>query len=215
MDAPSGAFLATPVIPMTPLAVRAAEQIDFAMTTLSKVEKVEIRQRIERNGRGSYVVDVFLWPDVRQSLRQRQNNRKDAIFQRGEPPRTSDYQVDHGYNEFTHLRQLIGFFASQHDDECRSSFTSRASSCDRCGYCARLTAYLKSDWWLPGSGLRLTTTKSVKMRTLTTFINRLLELTASSEALASASSSCRACVHVPLLLEGFLRRPRGDSLGII
>lgn len=200
---------------MTPLAERAAEQIDFAMAALSRVDKVEIHQRIERHGRGSYVVDVFLRPDARQQVRMPRISSKDRVFQRGEPPRVSDYQVDHGYSEFTRLRQLVGFFVSQHEGTSRSSFSRRSSGCDCCGYCARLMDYLKGDWWLPGAGMRLTTTKSVKMRTLTTFINRLLALTVSSEALESASSSCRACVHLPLMLEEFLRRPCTDSLGII
>jgi hypothetical protein len=215
MDDPYPLLTVMPEVPMMPLAERAAEQIDFAMATLSRVDKVEIHQRLERHGRGSYVVDVFLRPDTRQQDRMARANSKDRVFQRGEPPQVSDYQVDHGYSEFTRLRQLVGFFASLHGDTRRSSFTRRSSGFDRCGYCTRLTVYLKGDWWLPGTGMRLTTTKSVKMRTLTTFINRLLALTVSSEALESASSSCRACVHVPLVLEEFLRRSRGDSLGII
>lgn len=192
--------MATSPAAKPPTGTCAAYAVAGAFAALSRVEKVDISQRIECDGRGSYVMEVFLRPDAHALRRQRAARN---IFQRAEPPRVSDYQVDHGYAEFTKLRDSIGVLVRHQRVR------------DQCAYCAGLSAYLRGEWWLPSVGLRLTTTKRVKMRVLATFANRLLEAAVSSEALATASPSCRACVHVPLLIEQFLRRPRESSLGII
>lgn len=203
----SSVVVVVPWTEMTPLAVRAAEQIEFATSTLARIEKIEVHQRIKRQGHNSYVLDVFLHRDERHS-----QPAKNAIFQRAPSPRVSDYQVDHGYREFAYIRRLFRFLTGYHGtkDAGRSSIGG-----GQCEYCARLQAYLIREWWLPSAGVRMTTTGNVKMRTLETFINRLLDLVASENAIAGASSSCRACVQAPMLLEQFLRRPRSDELGII
>jgi hypothetical protein len=182
-----------------PASSLATDVVSMAFATLSRIDKVGISQRIERDGQGCYVVEVFLRPNA-QALRRQDAARN--IFQRAKPLRVSDYQVDHGYAAFAALRQAVNILV-------------RHPACDRCVYCSRLSAYLRGDWCLPSAGLRLATTRRVKMRMLTTFVNRLLKKAASSEAIATADPSCRACVQAPLLLEQFLRRPRESSLGII
>lgn len=199
MDESTAADVALSPVAKAPPSSLASDMVSMAFATLSRIDKVGISQRIERDGQGCYVVEVFLRPNA-QALR-RQDAARD-LFQRAKPPRVSDYQVDHCYAEFAALRQAFAVLV-QHP------------TCDQCAYCSRLSAYLRGDWCLPNAGLRLATTRRVKMRMLATFINRLLKKAASSEAIATADPSCRAYVHAPLLLEQFLRRPRESSLGII
>lgn len=201
---------AGPIDSAAQLAGLAAEQLTSAVNLLQRVEKVEIRQRIERRGHGRYVLEVFLVPSSRE------RRRRDAIkdpFQRASAPRDSDYQVDHGYADFISLCGFIRSLVAPEDGEDAASIRARHTG--ECYYCARLESYLTRERWSPSAGLRIVATKSVKMRSLTTFINRMLQLAVSDEALAGVSLSCRACVHIPLLLEHFLHKPREESLGLI
>lgn len=185
-----------------PVIVFNGDQVARAMSFLSRVEKLEIRQRIERHGCKSYVLEVFLV--------QTQRQRELALiaknpFQRAEPPRESDYEVDHAYAAFVELAQLVRLLVGsrQHSDSIHH---------DDCRYCSRLREFIRCTPWRPSPAHRLTTPKTAKMRWLTTFMNQMLHIVAAE---STASPDCQASVHVPLLLERFLRRRVEDSLGII
>lgn len=187
-------------------ATRTTLSTSATVATLARIEKVEIRHRIKRNGRGSYVMDVYFRPES-LPLRHSLINKRD-LFQRAEAPRVSDYHLDRGYGDFMALRCLLRFLSKcEHEKKGATD-----GCCSKCGYCGPLHAFLANEWWLPSATLRVVTTADTKMRTLESFVNRLLQLVL---ALPESNPHCIALSHITSALQRFLQPRSNDTLGII
>lgn len=165
-----------------------------SLAFLTSVERVEIREAVQRGGVTFYVLDVFLFhtdsrlPTLVNNPRRASASRvAPACCQRrsGEP----DFRVERRYSDFERLRAQVRCWA------CMDAVVM-------CDFCDNIVKYTRFEPRQPRFLVKIATGVEQRKRILASFINDFVLLAQFSQ---HRNVRCEAREHVPTLIESFIR----------
>lgn len=207
---------------------RARSRSSSFTSALQRVEYVEVKAKLRRQGHSLYVVDVYL---LRRSDRQRLSDcayhaapasslSVEALDDLMRAERESDYRVEHRFADFVALRNAL---------QTLGSGVLHPKGSAQCSTCRELAAFAAKRQHQAWPLKRIFSTEKARRALLTRFVNAALELAAGFEEDAEDAEtkpemaddapekdrSCPARTQAVALVEDFLRKPFESSLGII
>lgn len=190
--------------PFDQAASQAGTKISESIAFLERIEQIEIKKVLKRNGRQTYVMEMYL----HKADSDHHAPPLDAIAIHLNPlvgkKWESNYQVDHTFAQFAELRRMLQYISHLQGGKAHTK---------QCKYCKEMLGFVEHSLWQPGFWTRLLTTQKMRKELLTKFMRKIVELAVSSKS--CEKWSCEAFYHVPLLVEKFLRKPEDTSTGII
>jgi hypothetical protein len=177
------------------------------MTSLRKIEAIQINRFVGRGDTIYYVIDVFLQkPESRIPTNNRSKQSKSFVpGAKGcessaslASTREPDFQVERRFSEFTKLRSAV----------YRLAQTSH--SLLRCQFCNDVVNSILLSSNQPKRFMNLLFTRNVKARILHKFVNSLMDMTLRSKK----NNGCRECKgqeQIPQLLFAFLQPANSDD----
>lgn len=190
--------------PLDQVASQAGAKITESIAFLERIEQIEIKKVLKRNGRWSYVMEMYLRkvdPDHTvlplDPLVVHMNPLAGKKWE-------SNYQVDHPFAQFAELRRMLQYISHMQGGKAHIK---------QCKYCKEMLGFVEHSLWQPGFWTRLLTTQKTHKKLLGKFMRKIVALAVTSKS--CEKWSCEAYYHVPLLVEKFLRKPKDTSTGII
>ncbi|KAL3672233.1 hypothetical protein V7S43_002895 [Phytophthora oleae] len=179
---------------------------------LQRIEYVRVAKKLRRDGRCVYVASVFFQRnEARRRLSECVYKASPASKMSPEAMRAfmmaerePDYSVEHPFSKFRQLRDSVVVLA-------RGS-RAHLKTCAGCQELLRGMADPKHQHW---TVKRLFGNKEQRFALLTTFVNDLLTLTASSGSMDASGKDCEVREAVGKLVQEFFKREYKQSLGII
>lgn len=190
--------------PLDQAASQAGAKITESIAFLERIEQIEIKKVLKRNGRWSYVMEMYL----RKADPDHTALPLDPLVVHMNPLAgkkwESNYQVDHPFAQFAELRRMLQYISHMQGGKAHTK---------QCKYCKEMLGFVEHSLWQPGFWTRLLTTQKMRKELLGKFMRKIVALAVTSKS--CEKWSCEAYYHVPLLVEKFLRKPKDTSMGII
>lgn len=185
--------------------------------SLSLIDAIEITRVVKRDGHHRFVLDVYVHKTHAKAplmlisptelffrTRQPRRPQSDKVERADEP----DYQVEHRFSEFVELRDELHALATAAHPNLRDEHII-------CTFCSPLLECVLYDKRRPRTSLQLLASSNRRMSSLSTFVRRVVRMITDGNQRHCDGTGCGAVLHAAALLEEFLRKPRGSSLGII
>ncbi|KAF1332602.1 hypothetical protein FI667_g3526, partial [Globisporangium splendens] len=177
------------------------------MTSLRKIEAIQVNRFVERGDAICYVIDVFLQKSESRIPTNNRSKQSKSFIRDASGCESSanlaltrepDFQVERCFSEFIKLRSAI----------YRLAQTSH--SLLRCQFCNDVVNSILLSSSQPKRFMNLLFTRNVKARILHKFMNSLMDMTLRSKK----NNGCRACEgqeQIPQLLFAFLQPANSDD----
>jgi hypothetical protein len=158
------------------------------LSSLEKIDRVEINRTVVRGGVVYYVLDVF----VEHSTSRIPTLKTAKVVSNGRP----DYQLERRFNDFANLRYQVWAYAQrQHQDGCV------------CKYCDAFMSFIVHSMSQPRLLVKLATGVDTRKRLMTTFINEFLCMTTGGKTEPRLRNiACDGFQAIPYVVERFLRK---------
>ncbi|RLN53967.1 hypothetical protein BBJ29_004907 [Phytophthora kernoviae] len=159
MSAASTATMMPLLTPLSPVTIEPtrSSRASAPLSSLEKINRVEINRTTERDGVVYYILDVFL-----EHSTSRIPTNKTA-------PKTADrpdYQLERRFNDFANLRYQVWAYAQRkHQDGCI------------CKYCDAFMSYVVHSMAQPRLLVKLATGVESRKKLMTIFCNSFIDIT--------------------------------------
>ncbi|TMW63697.1 hypothetical protein Poli38472_002638 [Pythium oligandrum] len=183
------------LVPVT-MEPQQASGVAVALSVLSQIERIQVRDTVERNGATYFVMDVYLRPTTSRLPLPSSTLRARLRRRTSESSATPDYQVSARFSDFAALRADVSALMCMN-----SRFT--------CEYCNAFEEYIlfriRQPRWIVKIGTRTETRKTI----LESFINDFVKM---AQLRVPTCQKCLSRDRVPFLIEEFVHRPSTPAL---